>query len=297
MDAKTKFTFFLLKLVHAKKRVDKTLLQPKRAKKFKFPRRLNKYKHDQFLVHNRNVVTFASSAAKSNKHIVYLHGGGYTAEVQKQHWWLVEQLVKKSANKLSFIDYPLAPEHNFLHANAMLTEAYTQLCQKYPNNIFYLLGDSAGGGFCLAFAQNLRDTNFAPQPEKIALISPWLDLSMCNPAIAEMEPLDLLLSTKTLLSCANWFANGLDLKSPVLSPLYGTMNDLNSVAVFVGSHELFLPDCRLLKQKLESSNTPLLYKEYSGMQHDFILFPIKERQTLLNDVLTYFDDDHPIWTT
>ncbi|MCY1723306.1 alpha/beta hydrolase [Prolixibacteraceae bacterium Z1-6] len=288
MDAQSKFTFFLLKLVDAKKLASKTLLHPKRSKQFKFPHRLKKYLHEQFLVHRRNVVTFASNAATSSKHIVFLHGGGYTVEVQNGHWWLVEQLVKKSANKLSFIDYPLAPEHNYLHAHAMLTEAYTQLCQKHPNDIFYLLGDSAGGGFCLAFAQNLRDTHFAPQPEKIALLSPWLDLSMCNPAIAEMEPLDLLLSTKTLLSCANWFANGLDLKSPVLSPLYGTMNDLKSVAAFVGSHELFLPDCRLLKQKLESSNTPLFYKEYSGMQHDFILFPIKARHTLLNDVLAYF---------
>jgi len=291
MDAQTKFTFFLLKLVRAKKLVDRTLLQPKRAKKFKFPRRLNKYKHDQFLMHNRNVVTFASSAAKSNKHIVYLHGGGYTAEVQKQHWWLVEQLLKKSANKLSFIDYPLAHEHNYLQAHDMLAKAYSELNRKSPNDDFYLLGDSAGGGFCLAFAQTLRDTNSLKKPEKIALLSPWLDLSMSNPAIKKLEPKDLLLSSETLKKCAVWFADGLDLKFAILSPLYGTMKDLNSVAIFVGTHELFLPDCRLLKQKIEASTTNLFYKEYKAMQHDWMLFPIKERYTLLQDVLDYFQEN------
>lgn len=287
MDAQSKFTFFLLKLVNAKKLASKTLLKPKRSKQFKFPRRLKKYKVEQFLVQQRNVVTFASNTATGNKHIVFLHGGGYTVEVQNSHWWLVEQLVKKARCKLSFIEYPLAPEHNYKQAHATLAEAYTQLCQKHPNDIFYLLGDSAGGGFCLAFAQTLRDNNSHKTPEKIALLSPWLDLSMSNPFIKKIEHLDILLSSKTLLSCANWFADGLDLKSPILSPLYGNMNELKSVAVFVGTHELFLPDCRLLKQKLEVSNTNLFYKEYEGMQHDLILFPIKERYTLLNDLLEY----------
>ncbi len=291
MDAQTKFTFFLIKLVRAKKLVDKTLLQPKRAKKFKFPRRLNKYKHDQFLVHNRNVVTFASSAAKSNKHIVYLHGGGYTAEVQKQHWWLVEQILKQSDCKLSFIQYPLAPEHNYKQTHDMLAEAYSELTSKNPDDQYCLLGDSAGGGLCLAFAQMLRDRNSPNQPEKTALLSPWLDLSMSNPEIKELEQQDLLLSAKTLKKCGSWYADGFDEKSPVLSPLYGNMEDLNNVAIFVGTHELFLPDCRLLKQKIEASTTNLFYKEYQAMQHDWMLFPIKERYTLLQDVLDYFQEN------
>lgn len=288
MDAKTKFTHFVLKLVNAKKLASKTMLLPKRSKQFKFPRRLKKYKVEQFLVHRRNVVTFTSHNTTTNKHIIFLHGGGYTVEVQKSHWWLMEQLIKKSACKLSFIEYPLAPEHNYKQAHAMLAEAWLQLTQKYPDDTFYLLGDSAGGGFCLAFAQTLRDNNLHKRPDKIALLSPWLDLSMCNPRLKEQESLDLILSVETLKKCATWFSDGLNLKSPILSPLYGKPNDLNSIALFVGSDELFLPDCRLLKQKLETSNTTLIYKEYQNMQHDFVLFPIKERHKLLRDVLEYF---------
>ena len=290
MDAQTKFTHLLLKLVNAKKMASKSVLKPTRAKQFSFPKRLKKYQIDHFLVQNRAVLTFSSNANEAKNHIVFLHGGAYTAEENNAHWWMVEQIVKQSACKLSFIQYPLAPEHNYKHAHAMLTEAYSEITIKNPNDRFYLLGDSAGGGFALAFTQILRDNNFPARPEKTALLSPWLDLSMSNPGIKELEPKDLILSTEALKKCAGWFAGGTHLKSPVLSPLYGDMNGLQSVAIFVGTHEILLPDCRLLKQKTENSDTTLFYKEYEGMQHDWLLFPIKERNILLSELLHYFSD-------
>ena len=286
MDVKTRFTHFLLKLVHAKKLASMSVLHPTRAKKFGYPKRLKKYQIDNFLIQNRTVVTFRSSAAYQGKHIIFLHGGAYTAEVKKGHWWMVEQIIMRLDCSISFIQYPLAPEYNYKQAHAMLHKAYSELTIKYPNDRFCLLGDSAGGGFCLAFAQSLRE-NSQKKPEKTALLSPWIDLSMSNSEIKELEQKDLLLSAKTLKKCASWFADGLDTKSPVLSPLYGNMNNLVSVAVFVGTHELFISDCRLLKQKIENSNTTLFYKEYVGMQHDWMLFPIKERDILLQDLLRY----------
>jgi len=290
MDAQTKFTFYILKLVKAKKLASKAILHPKRAKQFKYPPRLRKYQIDWFLLQNRNVITFSSKSNITGKHIVFLHGGAYTVGVNSGHWWLVEQILKQTAFKISFIQYPLAPEFNYKQAHAMLLEAYSELTGKNPDDRFYLLGDSAGGGFCLAFAQTLRDNNFQKRPEKIALLSPWTDLSMSNEDITVQEQKDLLLSAETLKKCAGWFADGTDLKSPVLSPLYGNMADLNSIGIFVGTEEIFLPDSRILKSKIEASNTILFYKEYKDMQHDWIVFPIKERDTLLKDVLQYL---HP----
>jgi acetyl esterase/lipase len=286
MDAQTKFTFALLKLVNARKLAGKTMLQPKRAKQFSYPQRLKKYQIDRFLVQNRNVITFNPMNQPSEKHIIFLHGGAYTVEVNSGHWWMVEQILKQSGFKISFIQYPLAPEHNYKQTHQMLSEAYSELTTKYPDDSFCFLGDSAGGGLCLAFAQMLRD-DARKLPEKIVLLSPWLDLSLTNPEIPELEQRDLLLSAETLRKCGIWYADGTDLKSTLLSPLYGNMEGLNSIGIFVGTEEILLPDCRLLKQKIENSNTNLFYKEYEGMQHDWIVFPIKERHILLNEILQY----------
>ena len=74
---------------------------------------------------------------------------------------------------------------------------------------------------------------------------------------------------------------------PIVSPLYGDMENLNKIGIFVGTHEILLPDCRKLKRKIEKSNTEMFYKEYEAMQHDWMIFPIKEREILLNDVVDY----------
>ncbi len=286
MDTKAKFLFFILKLIRAKKLATKTILSPKRAKKFSYPRRLKKYESQRFLVGRKHVITF-QQAKKAKHHLVFLHGGALTVEMQSGHWRFVEELLEKLDCKVSVVDYPLAPGHHYQQTHAILNESYTRLVAKFPEDNFCLLGDSAGGGLCLRLAQQLRDSNVAKVPEKIALLSPWLDLSLSNPDIANLEEKDLLLSVKTLRKSAAWFADGLDLKSPLLSSVDGDLHNLKSIAVFVGTHEILLPDCRLLKQKTEKTNTLLFYREYAQMQHDFILFPIKEREKLLNDLLVY----------
>jgi len=284
----TKLLHFFLKIFYAKKIATRSLLKPSRSKTFKMPVSLRKgLLSDQFLVKNRNVVTFDPRKPSLNKHLFFLHGGAYAAEARPSHWRVIEQLIKKTFFKLSFIDYPLAPEYTYKESHEMVFQAYTKLLEKYPNDDFYFVGDSAGGGFCLSFAQSLRNVHFKKMPEKIVLLSPWVDISMSNPEIKELEKKDLLLNPKQLLICSQNFAGGLDLKNPIVSPLYGDMDELNSIGVFVGTHEILLPDCRILKRKIEKSNTGIFYKEYEAMQHDWMIFPIKEREILLNDVVEF----------
>lgn len=236
---------------------------------------------------NRNVVTFFPRNDSANKHLFFLHGGAYALEVKPSHWGLVKYLVSKTYFSLSLIDYPLAPEHSYKEAHEMVFQAYSRLVEKHPNDIFYFLGDSAGGGFCLSFAQILRDMHFKKMPEKLVLLSPWVDISLSNPEIGELENMDLLLDPKHLLICSHRFAAGLDLKDPMVSPLYGEMDKLKHIGIFVGTHEILLPDCRELKRRIEKTNTDVFYKEYDGMQHDWMILPIKERKVLMDDIIDY----------
>jgi acetyl esterase/lipase len=288
MTLKTKIIYALFKLVNAKKIATGMFLKPARSSAFDFPKRLKKkFQTHPFTIQNRTVVTFEPGNSSANKHILLLHGGAYAAEASNSHWRLIEHLVEKTHHRLSFIDYPLIPENTYREAHEMVLQAYARLVEMHPNDTFVFIGDSAGGGFCLSLAQIIRDRQSAPLPEKLLLLSPWIDLSLSNPEIPELEKKDLLLDPASLLICSQRFANGLDLKDPVVSPLYGTMDNLNNIGIFVGTHEIFLPDCRTLKRKVEESNTVLHYKEYEAMQHDWMIFPIKERKILLNDVVHY----------
>ena len=284
----TKLLHFGLKIFPAKKIATKQFLKPTRSKSLNVPNSLKKgFRTEQFLVKNRNVVTFIPKKVSENKHLFFLHGGAYAVEVQPSHWGLIKYLVTKTFFKLSFIDYPLAPEHSYKESHEMVFQSYTRLVENHPNDEFYFVGDSAGGGFCLSFAQTLRNIHFKKRPKKLVLLSPWVDISLSNPEIRELEKKDLLLNPKHLLTCSHRFAGGLDLKDPIVSPLYGDMDKLNHIGVFVGTHEILLPDCRELKRKIEKSNTDIFYKEYEDMQHDWMIFPIKERKILINDMIDY----------
>lgn len=284
----TRLLHFSLKVFPVKRIATKQFLKPSRSKSFKIPNSLKKaFRTEQFLVKNRNVVTFIPRNGSENKHLFFLHGGAYAVEVLPSHWGLIKYLVTKTSFKLSFIDYPLVPEHSYKESHEMVFQAYDRLVENYPNDEFYFVGDSAGGGFCLSFAQTLRNIHFKKRPQKLVLLSPWVDISLSNPEIRGLEKKDLLLDPKHLLSCSILFAGGLDLKNPIVSPLYGDMDNLKHIAVFVGTHEILLADCRELKRKIEKSNTDIFYKEYDEMQHDWMIFPIKERKILINDMIDY----------
>ena len=106
----TKLLHFFLKIFNAKRIATRSFLKPSRSKRFIIPNSLTKgFRTEQFLVKNRNVVTFIPKKVSENKHLFFLHGGAYAAEVMPSHWGLIKDLVRNIFFKLSFIDYPLTP--------------------------------------------------------------------------------------------------------------------------------------------------------------------------------------------
>ena len=62
-----------------------------------------------------------------------------------------------------------------------------------------LVGDSAGGGYALALAEALRDRG-GPQPDRLVLIAPWVDLTGTAPGTLEAAERDPWLSHPHLSS-------------------------------------------------------------------------------------------------
>jgi acetyl esterase/lipase len=223
------------------------------------------------------------------QHIVLLHGGAYVAEANKGHRVLMEKLALEHGFKVTFIAYPLAPEHGASETIEIVMKAYLELIKLNQGDAFYLLGDSAGGGLALALLQLLRDKNIDIRPDKTVLLSPWLDISMQNPEIDQYIDKEVVLSLDGLKTCGKQYAGGLDLHNPIVSPIAGDLNDLHNFKVYVSSHELFYPDCLLLKEKIELANgssidLSIRYK----MVHDWVLFPIPERDETIKEIVHFF---------
>jgi acetyl esterase/lipase len=235
-----------------------------------------------------NMLT-VSTSSEATKHIFFLHGGAYVAEATSGHRKLITILVRDYGYRVTFIDYPLAPEHNILTGLAVLDHAYKMLVMQYAADTFCLMGDSAGGGLALALLQQLRDQSVETRPEKTILFSPWLDVGMTNPGIDTLVKKDVLLHKEGLIACGNLYAGGLKSDDPRLSPLFGNLDQLKSIKVFVGTHELFYPDCVLLHEKAAfAQNTFVDLSVKEQMVHDWVILPLRERDETLKEAVAFF---------
>ncbi len=244
---------------------------------------LNQFELDSF-----KIATVSSKKSTTN-HIIFLHGGAYFAEAVKGHRQLIEKLVLLYDFKVSFIDYPLSPENNAMITIRFVEKAFHKIAIEFPNDEFVLFGDSAGGGLALALIQILRDNNNPHRPLKTVLVSPWLDISMSNCEIAAYTGKDVLLNLNGLRECGKIYAQDLDLKDPKVSPVYGNLDNLAQIKIFVSDSELLYPDCMLLKRKLDSASGSTAFLSIKEkMVHDWIVLPINERDDTIDEMVDFY---------
>ncbi len=278
---------FFLGIINAKKLVEKSFQNPARSTKALTPKYLkNKFNVSEFQVMNRSVVTVQPFIVKNNSHILFFHGGAYVAEGSAMHWKMIETIVRAINCKVSYIDYPLAPENNYKQTFEMVQISFDLLVSAFPNDSFMLMGDSAGGGLALAFAQKLLKENAPVQPLKLILFSPWLDLSMQNPGIKKQEGTDKLLPLSGLIETGRKYSDGDDVSNYLLSPINGDFAGIVKTLVFFGTDELFYSDCKLLAEKVKTFGN-FSFEEFQGMQHDWVIFPIPEAQKALQIAIEF----------
>jgi acetyl esterase/lipase len=214
-------------------------------------------------------VTAAGRPVSGPGAVVYLHGGAYTSEVVRQHWSIVAELARVTGRTVHVPLYGLAPQHDALEALAFVQQVAAGLP---PGEPVHLAGDSSGGGLALLLAQHWPPA--APVLVGVTLIAPWLDLAMSNPEVDEVEPHDPWLTRPGLHVVADAWANGVPREDPRLSPVNGRLDGLPPVALHVGTRDITLPDCRLLRDLLGPERCH--YYEVPGALHVHPLLPVPE---------------------
>jgi monoterpene epsilon-lactone hydrolase len=260
------------KAAESKNRRDQHFFSPKEKKKY-----------DIFTTTiDQKEVSIMGKNRETHRHVIYFHGGMYVAEANNAHkQWLVK-LFRNTDCELTYVDYPLAPEHKYPETVEMVLKSYQFLINQYPDDDFILMGDSAGGGLALVLAQYLRDHHLKKAPVMLILYSPWVRLDMNNPQIHQFVPKDVILDLDLLQKSARAYAGNTELTHGLLSPYYRNCQDLGDIHVFYGGDELLAPDIALLKQKCEEENAKASFTCYQGMGHVFQLFTfLPESQDVL----------------
>ena len=206
----------------------------------------------------------------ADKVIFYTHGGGYVSGNCVDHRMHVAKFVKASGIGALLYDYRLAPEHPFPAAMQDTLIAYRWLLDQGvdPAKVV-VVGESAGGGLCLASLLAIRDEQL-PLPAAGVALSPWTDLT-CS---SESYRTNALKDISTLGSWDVWgkyYVGVNDPKQPWISPLFGDLHGLPPLLIEVGDHEILLDDSVRFAEKARAAGVEMTLHVWKDMVHCFPL--------------------------
>lgn len=240
-------------------------------------------------VKGSNVFTLTPKEQVSRDHILYLHGGAYVQNFVKQHWRFLSMLVEQTNCTITAPAYPLAPEYTHKDAFEMFIPLYQEIITKVEPGHTILMGDSAGGGLALALAQKIKLEKL-PRPDRIILLSPWLDITLSNPAIEEIDRLDPFLSVKGLRKAGLVYAGQSDPNSFMLSPINGELEQVGEISIFIGTRDLLVADARKLKMLGDKKGIFINYREYKDMVHVWMFLSFPEAKLAQKEIFDLIMD-------
>lgn len=240
--------------------------------KSRVPRALSRnYNLKEYEYQHRLVFTIEpEEEAKSGKVIMYLHGGSYVGELYKEHWDFFRNLIKDTGATIIIPDYPLTPQYKYTDVFGMVLPLYREIVKQVEKENFILMGDSAGGGIALALAEEAGKEKL-PQPDKLILISPWLDVTMKNPKIEEVQKHDKMLNKKVLTLAGVAYAGGKEMDRYLVSPINGPLDKLENVIIYTGTYDILNPDVHVFEKMAKEKNINLDIRETKGAAHIWLI--------------------------
>lgn len=182
---------------------------------------------------------FPKRGQRAGGALIYLHGGAYVYPMVVGQWGVVEGLIDRTGLPVIIPDYPIAPAHTATDAFDFVQPIIDEAQAEFGRVI--LFGDSAGGGLALSLAMQRRDTG-ARQVDGLVLYAPWVDVTMTNPRIEEVQGRDKILRVPGLAWAGRAWAADLDPTDPRVSPLYGDPAGLPPMRIFQGDADILGPD-------------------------------------------------------
>ena len=170
-------------------------------------------------------------------------------------------------------NYPLLFRYTVKDAFPLMMQLYRQLQARFPAKRIIIMGDSAGGGFSLALAQEILKTDSLELPNRLILISPWVDVLGGDDALQEY---DTFLNNEVLRHLGTDWAGEADPHAPIVSPLYGDMQGLPPTDLFTGTWEVFYTDIVKTYNKMNTAGVDVSLHVKEKMGHVYPLWPCPE---------------------
>jgi acetyl esterase/lipase len=231
----------------------------------------------------KTAITQIENSEKTDKLLIYLHGGAFISGPAQHHWDSMEIISKKTNLDIWMCNYPKAPENKIEVISINIDQIYQTALSKYQSENIILMGDSAGGTLVIALTQRLI-LNKEKLPSKLILISPVIDATFKNEDIMAIDKKDVMLTQIGVSSAIRMCSeHSNDVR---ISPINGKFNFFPKTYLYIAEHDITFPDQLIFSSKLNLENIDNEIYIGKEMPHIWPLLPVmKEAKTALHQII------------
>jgi monoterpene epsilon-lactone hydrolase len=189
------------------------------------------------------------------------------------------------------IDYRMAPDSPFPAGLDDSMAVWRTLVAQHEPRKMAIFGASAGGGLTLAMILRAKAEGL-PLPAAIAPGTPWCDLTGAGDSLQANAFVDNVLVSNTgwVGAAAELYANGRDLREPLISPLYGDFSGFPPAILTSGTRDLLLSDTVRAHRKLRQAGVEAVLQVFEGQSHAQFLDPgVPETEEAFGEITRFFD--------
>jgi epsilon-lactone hydrolase len=203
-----------------------------------------------------------------NRILVHVHGGAYVLSPGEAATKEAIELAGFGGFRVISVDYRMPPDFPYPAAMDDAMEVYRSVLRTHKAKNIGIFGTSTGGGMTLAMVLRAKQEQL-PLPGAIAPGTPWSDMTKTGDSFFSNEMVDNVLVSDDgfLHAAALLYANGHDLKDPLLSPVYGDMHGFPPTILTSGTRDLFLSNTVRVHRKLREAGVEAVLQVFEGESH------------------------------
>lgn len=221
---------------------------------------------------------------KKDKVIFYIHGGGYVLGHGVSGITEAIPMAAQNHYKVISVDYRMAPQHPFPAAIDDAFAAYKEVVKQYGAENIAVFGTSTGGAMTLILGLQAHAEGRQMMPAALIAGTPWADLDKIGDSYVVNEGVDNVLGTYDHLirAAAQVYADGHDLKDPLISPVYASdsiLKDFPPTLLVSGTRDLFLSNTVRMHTRLLANRAPTELIVYEAVSHAQYYFDTNAPET------------------
>lgn len=227
-----------------------------------------------------------------NRLLVHVHGGCYVSFPGESGTTEAIYMAGFGHFKIISVDYRMPPDHPYPAALDDAMAVWKAAVKMATPRNMAIFGSSAGGALTLSMVLRAKQDRL-PLPAAIAPGTPMADLTNAGDSFHTNAMLDNILVAPDT-SCdkrAALYANGRDLKDPLLSPVYGDMRGFPPTILTTGTRDLLLSSAVRVHRKLRQAGVEAALHVYEGQSHAHYYRDVNAPETkeAFEEISRFFD--------